>query len=78
GPITVTVEDKDLPDGKQTFEVPVEGHEKGRDDNHSGKTQADLTDPTVPAEKTPVADKNHLTDDEKSQVKKAIEDANKD
>ncbi|MHB2078509.1 Rib/alpha-like domain-containing protein [Aerococcus mictus] len=78
GPITVTVEDKDLPDGKQTFEVPVEGHEKGRDDNGSDKTQADLTDPTVPAEKTPVADKNHLTDDEKAQVKKAIEDANKD
>ncbi|WP_195852238.1 Rib/alpha-like domain-containing protein [Aerococcus urinae] len=78
GPITVTVEDKDLPDGKQSFEVPVEGHEKGRDDNKSGKTQADLTDPTVPAEKTPVADKNHLTDDEKAQVKKAIEDANKD
>ncbi|WP_338433915.1 hypothetical protein [Aerococcus loyolae] len=41
GPITVTVEDKDLPDGKQTFEVPVEGHEKGRDDNGSDKTQAD-------------------------------------
>ncbi len=78
GPITVTVEDKDLPDGKQSFEVPVEGHEKGRDDNNSGKTQADLTDPTVPAEKTPEADKNHLTDDEKAQVKKAIEDANKD
>ncbi|MDK7051088.1 Rib/alpha-like domain-containing protein [Aerococcus sanguinicola] len=78
GPITVTVEDKDLPEGKQTFEVPVEGHEKGNDDNNSGKTQADLTDPTVPAEKTPVADKNNLTDDEKNTVKKAIEDANKD
>ncbi|WP_258113494.1 Rib/alpha-like domain-containing protein [Aerococcus urinae] len=78
GPITVTVEDKDLLNGKQSFEVPVEGHEKGRDDNHSGKTQADLTDPTVPAEKTPVADKNHLTEDEKNNVKKAIEDANKD
>ncbi|WP_432627113.1 LPXTG cell wall anchor domain-containing protein [Aerococcus urinae] len=78
GPITVTVEDKDLPEGKQDFVVPVEGHEAGRDDNGSDKTQADLTDPVVPAEKTPVADKTNLTDDEKVQVKKAIEDANKD
>ncbi|MGX6486492.1 MAG: Rib/alpha-like domain-containing protein [Aerococcus sanguinicola] len=78
GPITVTVEDKDLPEGKQNFVVPVEGHEAGRDDNGTDKTQADLTDPVVPAEKTPVADKTNLTDDEKAQVKKAIEDANKD
>ncbi|MDK8503413.1 Rib/alpha-like domain-containing protein, partial [Aerococcus sp. UMB1112A] len=78
GPITVTVEDKDLPGGKQDFVVPVEGHEAGRDDNGTDKTQADLTDPVVPAEKTPVADKTNLTEDEKAQVKKAIEDANKD
>ena len=39
GPITVVVEDSDLPGGKKVIEVPVKGHEKGRDDNgsHSGK-----------------------------------------
>ena len=36
GPITVVVEDPDLPGGKTEIEVPVEGHEKGVDDN--GKT----------------------------------------
>ena len=41
------------------------------------KTDADKTDPKVPA-KTKVADKANLTDDEKAAVKKAIEDANKD
>ncbi|MDY3903230.1 stalk domain-containing protein, partial [Peptoniphilus sp.] len=35
GPITVTVTDEDLPGGKQEVEVPVNGHEKGRDDNGS-------------------------------------------
>ena len=38
GPINVTVTDKDLPNGSQTFEVPVNGHEKGKDDNHSDTT----------------------------------------
>ena len=37
GPITVVIEDKDLPDGKVEVEVPVIGHEKGRDDNNNGK-----------------------------------------
>ncbi|MHA6654637.1 Rib/alpha-like domain-containing protein [Aerococcus urinae] len=78
GPITVTVEDKDLPAGKEDFVVPVEGHEKGRDDNGSDKKQADEITPNVPAEKTPVADKTNLTPEEQGKVKKAIEDANKD
>ncbi|MDK6680524.1 Rib/alpha-like domain-containing protein [Aerococcus sp. UMB8608] len=78
GPITVTVEDKDLPAGKQDFVVPVEGHEAGRDDNGTDKTQADQITPNLPAEKTPVADKTNLTPEEKDAVKKAIEDANKD
>ncbi|MDD6906469.1 MAG: Rib/alpha-like domain-containing protein, partial [Finegoldia magna] len=44
GPITVVVEDPDLPGGKVEIEVPVNGHEKGRDDNGSdkdGKTTVD-------------------------------------
>ena len=81
GPITVTIEDPDLPGGKVEIEVPVEGHEKGKDDNKSdkdgNKTIADKTDPTIPS-KTEVKDKNNLTDKEKDKVKKAIEDANKD
>ena len=36
GPITVTVEDPDLPGGKKDITVPVNGHKKGRDDNYSG------------------------------------------
>ncbi|WP_180950052.1 putative Ig domain-containing protein [Corynebacterium coyleae] len=50
GPITVTVEDEDLPEGKTEVEVPVNGHEKDRDDNGSDKTTVDGTpkpvDPT--------------------------------
>ena len=81
GPITVTIEDPDLPGGKVEIEVPVEGHEKGKDDNNSdkdgNKTIADKTDPTIPS-KTEVKDKNNLTDKEKEEVKKKIEEANKD
>ena len=44
GPITVVVEDPDLPDGKVEVEVPVEGHEKGIDDN-SKTTTASEEDP---------------------------------
>lgn len=33
GPIKVTITDPDLPNGKTTIEVPVEGHEKNVDDN---------------------------------------------
>ena len=50
GPIIVTVEDEDLPEGKTEVEVPVNGHEKDRDDNGSDKTTVDGTpkpvDPT--------------------------------
>ncbi|MDK6717737.1 hypothetical protein QP297_25980, partial [Escherichia coli] len=45
--ITVTIEDPDLPNSKAEFEVPVNGHEKGRDDNGSdasGKTTVDQND----------------------------------
>ena len=38
GPITVTIEDPDLPGGKAEIEVPVNGHEKGKDDNNSDIT----------------------------------------
>ncbi|PLA37987.1 hypothetical protein CYJ46_05535 [Corynebacterium coyleae] len=47
GPITVTIEDPDLPNSKAEFEVPVNGHEKGRDDNGSDasdKTTVDQND----------------------------------
>ena len=44
GPIAVVVEDSDLPGGKKVIEVPVKGHEKGRDDNgsHSGKNDGGI------------------------------------
>ncbi|NVF12557.1 hypothetical protein HV819_11400, partial [Anaerococcus sp. AGMB00486] len=77
GPITVTVKDADFEGGSQTFEVPVKGHSKGVDDNGSDKTQADTTNPLIP-EKTPVVNKEDLTEEEKAEVKKKIEDANKD
>ena len=55
GPITVIVEDPDLDGGKAEVEVPVNGHEKDRDDNNSDKkpeipvvTPGDNT--TVPAD----------------------------
>ena len=41
GPITVVVEDSDLPGGKKVIEVPVKGHEKGRDDNGSNSGKGD-------------------------------------
>ena len=37
GPITVVVTDPDLPGGSVSVEVPVEGHDKGRDDNGNGQ-----------------------------------------
>lgn len=39
-------------------------------------TTADTTDPKVPAERTPATDPQNLTDAEKDDVKKAVEDAN--
>ena len=41
GPITVTVEDPDLTDGKKVIEVPVIGHTKGVDDNGSNSGKDD-------------------------------------
>ena len=51
GPITVTVEDSDLPGGKTDIIVPVNGHEKGRDDNKNGKPVLPKPDdrPAAPA-----------------------------
>ena len=52
GPITVTVEDPSL-DEPVKAEVPVDGHEKGKDDNNSentGGTPTDPTDPTDPSD----------------------------
>ncbi|WP_168156403.1 hypothetical protein, partial [Corynebacterium sp. HMSC11D10] len=46
GPITVTIEDPDLPNSKAEFEVPVNGHEKGRDDNGSDASDKTTVDGT--------------------------------
>ncbi|MBU5611125.1 Rib/alpha-like domain-containing protein [Aerococcus mictus] len=44
GPINVVIEDEDLPNGKATIPVPVNGHEDGRDDNGSeGKPATEQT-----------------------------------
>ena len=55
GPINVTIEDPDLDGGKVEVEVPVNGHEKDRDDNGSDKTPETPTvkpgdNTTVPAD----------------------------
>ncbi|MDK7187637.1 LPXTG cell wall anchor domain-containing protein, partial [Facklamia hominis] len=76
GPITVVVEDPDLPGGKVEIEVPVEGHEKGRDDNGSDKTIADKIEPIIP-EKTEVG-RPGLTQSERDEVERKINEANKD
>ena len=49
GPITVTVEDSDLPGGKTEVEVKVNGHEKGRDDNKDGKPAKSNDGPSAPS-----------------------------
>ena len=76
GPITVVAEDPDLPGGKVEIEVPVEGHEKGRDDNGSDKTIADKIEPIIP-EKTEVG-RPGLTQSERDEVERKINEANKD
>ena len=50
GPITVTIEDPRLPEGKTQVEIDVNGHEKGRDDNGKAETNvnADGKKPVVP------------------------------
>lgn len=72
GKSTGTVE-VTYPDGsKETVEVPV----TVRDAN--GHTQADKNDPKTPGNKVKVDDPTKLTDGEKEDVVKAVEDANKD
>ena len=44
----------------------------------NGKTQAEKNDPKTPGNKVEVDDPTKLTDDEKGEVVKAVEDANKD
>lgn len=61
GPITLTVVDPDLRDGKVVYEIPVRGHAKGKDDNNSDRTNADIYDPqakdqTVNTGETPRAE----------------------
>ena len=72
GPITVVIEDKDLPDGKVEVEVPVNGHEKGRDDNGSDKDHGDL--PFIPGADASEDDKPSTgetpSDDEKPEDNK--------
>ncbi|MBD3949876.1 Rib/alpha-like domain-containing protein [Aerococcaceae bacterium zg-1292] len=62
GPITVTVTDPDLPEGKKEIEVPVNGHEADRDDNESDKTtvegDAKPVDPTDDPQDTGIVIKN--------------------
>ncbi|MSE05305.1 LPXTG cell wall anchor domain-containing protein, partial [Lactobacillus salivarius] len=61
------------PDGsKETVEVPVTVRDE------KGQTQADKNTPKEPADKTPVGDKDNLTDSEKDAVKQAVENENKD
>ena len=74
GKSTGTVE-VTYPDGskeKETVEVPV----TVRDAN--GHTQADKNDPKTPGNKVKVDDPTKLTDGEKEDVVKAVEDTNKD
>ncbi|WP_168160473.1 hypothetical protein, partial [Aerococcus sp. HMSC06H08] len=40
GPIDVVINDEDLPNGKATIPVPVNGHEEDRDDNGSEEKPA--------------------------------------
>ncbi|WP_210386970.1 YPDG domain-containing protein, partial [Corynebacterium sp. HMSC078A10] len=54
GPITVTVEDPDLPGGKVEVEVPVKDHAKDRDDNDSEKAPTPTTDASVVTDKVTV------------------------
>ncbi|MCU6786254.1 S-layer homology domain-containing protein [Aedoeadaptatus acetigenes] len=68
-------------DGTATITYPDKSKDTIAGDKlveEKAKTQADTIDPKVPKDKTPVADKKNLTQEEKDAVKKAIEDANKD
>ncbi|MTD92489.1 Rib/alpha-like domain-containing protein [Corynebacterium hiratae] len=62
GPIKVVVEDPDLPNGKTEIEVPVNGHEKDRDDNGSDKKPHN---PGIPGGPSWPIDPNKPGEDEK-------------
>ena len=56
GPITVTIEDKDLPTGKAEVEVPVKGHQKGRDDSKPAFKDGTTVKPGTENNKVPTKD----------------------
>ena len=73
GDVTVT-----YPDGSKdtiTGDKVVEGKDNG---GETGGQDADKNEPNVPGDKVKVDDPTKLTDDEKAEVVKAVEDANKD
>ncbi|MDW3024044.1 LPXTG cell wall anchor domain-containing protein, partial [Ligilactobacillus salivarius] len=69
GDVTVT-----YPDGSKDT-IPGDKVLEGKSD---AKSDADNTEPKVSGDKVKVDDPNKLTEDEKSEVVKAVEDANKD
>ena len=72
GTATITYPDK------TTDTIPGDKLVKGKDSgSSSGQTDAVKITPNVPETKVPVADPSHLTDIEKGEVKKSVEDANK-
>ncbi|UFK65177.1 hypothetical protein IU404_00539 [Limosilactobacillus reuteri] len=70
GDVTVT-----YPDGSKDT-IPGDKVVEGK--GTEGQTDADKNEPKVPGDKVKVDDPNKLTEDEKSEVVKAVEDANKD
>ena len=78
----VTVDDKGnatikYPDGSKD-KIPGDKLVKGEDSGStSGQTDAGNITPNIPGGKVTVKDPSHLTDSEKDQVKKNVEDANK-
>ena len=69
GDVTVT-----YPDGSKDT-IPGDKVVEGKSD---AKSDADKNEPKEPGDKVKVDDPNKLTEDEKSEVVKAVEDANKD
>ncbi|MBL1058704.1 surface protein Rib, partial [Ligilactobacillus salivarius] len=69
GDVTVT-----YPDGSKDT-IPGNKVVEGKSD---AKSDADKNEPKEPGDKVKVDDPNKLTEDEKSEVVKAVEDANKD
>ena len=73
GTATITYPDK------STDTIPGDKLVKGEDSGStSGQTDAGNITPNIPGGKVTVKDPSHLTDSEKDQVKKNVEDANKD